>query len=241
MGSENESYIFNRLGEVLGDAGNLLCWLGWVNSVGSSPVVLWFGFVLLTQGCFIYKCWAALPQLQGLFCPSGCPTIQGGPSGSWKRTKYRENSNQTTSLNVLSVSSKTGKMLLHTTGCLLYSSCSASQRTHHVSKPPATCNIFPKTLFIWVKKIFPAQFVALNSDQRVGAVWNTTDFSNKIMRFIFPFEEPWKGWACGQLWLWAALQEPAGGVAVLPSVVGKLQAGLCLPSWGPGGSTFPWS
>lgn len=148
---KNESYIFNSLGKVLWDPGKpfTLAWMELILS-RAAPMVLWFGFVvktvLLTQGCFIYKCWAALTQLQGLFCLSSFPSSQGAPTGHWKGTKYRENSNQGTPVNVFSVSPRIGKVLLHTTGCLLYSSCSASQSTHYVSKPQAMCNIFPKTL-----------------------------------------------------------------------------------------------
>lgn len=40
------------------------------------------------------------------------------------------------------------------------------------------CVIYFPKLYL-SQKIFPAQFVALNSDQRVSTVWNTMDLATK--------------------------------------------------------------
>lgn len=190
MGSENESYIFSSLGEVLWDPGKAATLTGLELTLSTAaPTVLCFGSVvrtvLLTQGCFMYKCWAAFTQLQGLFCLSGCPTSQGAPTGSWKGTKYRENSKQEAPLNVFSVSSRMEKVLLHATGCLLYSSCSASQSPHYISESQAMCNIAPETLS--ESKNIPCTVCCTELWPKSRYSLEHYGLSNKIMRFFFPW------------------------------------------------------
>lgn len=168
------------------------------------------------------------------FLPFCCPTTQGAPTGSWKGTKYRENSKQAAPLNVFFVSSRMEKVLLHATGCLLYSSCSASQSPHYISESQAMCNIFPETLS--ESKNIPCTVCCTELWPKSRYSLEHYGLSNKIMRFFFPLRAL-KGLCVRVAVTLGALQEPAGGCcATQPG--GKLQAGLvCLL----GGQGAPYS